>query len=136
MRQVRRDLRIVHEESSAVRSVPTRAASKYTSNPPVACDPRPFLTDCLWLQVFDDPQVRHNGTIVPQHHPVGGRFVTPKPPAVFHGTPSEIGAPAPLLVSTALVDLLVVDLLPMASTCTVHKQAVYGLLVMSMYGPT
>ena len=48
-------------------------------------------------QVFDDPQVRHNGTIVPQQHPVGGRFVTPKPPAVFHGTPSAIGAPAPLL---------------------------------------
>ena len=23
-------------------------------------------------QVFDDPQVRHNGTIVPQQHPVGG----------------------------------------------------------------
>ena len=27
-------------------------------------------------QVFDDPQVRHNGTIVPQQHRVGGRFVT------------------------------------------------------------
>ena len=46
---------------------------------------------------FSDPQVQHNGTILPQEHPVGGSFVTPRPPAQFHGTPSAVGAPASLL---------------------------------------
>ena len=47
--------------------------------------------------VFSDPQIQHNGTILPQEHPVGGSFVTPRPPAQFHGTPSAVGAPASLL---------------------------------------
>jgi crotonobetainyl-CoA:carnitine CoA-transferase CaiB-like acyl-CoA transferase len=47
--------------------------------------------------VFDDPQVRHNGSIVEVDHPHAGRLRQPAPPARFERTPSAIGRPAPLL---------------------------------------
>jgi crotonobetainyl-CoA:carnitine CoA-transferase CaiB-like acyl-CoA transferase len=48
-------------------------------------------------QVFDDPQVRHNGSVVEVDHPHAGRMRQPAPPARFDRTPSAIGRPAPRL---------------------------------------
>ncbi|MEB2344714.1 MAG: CoA transferase [Deltaproteobacteria bacterium] len=48
-------------------------------------------------EVLDDPQVRHNGSIVEIDHPHAGRIRQPVPPARFERTPSAIGRPAPRL---------------------------------------
>jgi len=48
-------------------------------------------------EVLDDPQVRHNGSVVEIDHPHAGRLRQPAPPARFERTPSAIGRPAPLL---------------------------------------
>lgn len=47
--------------------------------------------------VFDDPQVRPNGSIVEVDHPHAGRLRQPAPPARVERTPAAIGRPAPLL---------------------------------------
>lgn len=46
-------------------------------------------------EIFDDPQVRHNGTILESEHPIAGRVRTARPPARFSKTPTAIERPAP-----------------------------------------
>jgi crotonobetainyl-CoA:carnitine CoA-transferase CaiB-like acyl-CoA transferase len=46
--------------------------------------------------VFEDPQVRHNGTIVELEHPVVGRMRQAGPAARFDRTPAGAGGPPPL----------------------------------------
>jgi crotonobetainyl-CoA:carnitine CoA-transferase CaiB-like acyl-CoA transferase len=47
--------------------------------------------------VADDPQVRHNGTVVSLDHGGDGRVRVARPPARFAATPAEPGGPAPRL---------------------------------------
>jgi crotonobetainyl-CoA:carnitine CoA-transferase CaiB-like acyl-CoA transferase len=47
--------------------------------------------------VADDPQVRHNGTVVSIDHGGDGRVRVARPPARFAATPAEPGGPAPRL---------------------------------------
>lgn len=47
-------------------------------------------------EVFDDPQIRHNGSVVEVDHPHAGRMRQPAPAARFERTPAAIGRPAPL----------------------------------------
>jgi crotonobetainyl-CoA:carnitine CoA-transferase CaiB-like acyl-CoA transferase len=46
-------------------------------------------------EIFDDPQVIHNKTIIDAEHPVAGRTRTVRPPARFSKTPSVIHRPSP-----------------------------------------
>ena len=46
-------------------------------------------------ELHDDPQVRANGLLEEHEHPVAGRLRMPRPPAVFTGTPTSAGRPAP-----------------------------------------
>ena len=46
-------------------------------------------------ELHDDPQVRANGLLEESEHPVAGRLRMPRPPAVFSGTPTGAGRPAP-----------------------------------------
>jgi crotonobetainyl-CoA:carnitine CoA-transferase CaiB-like acyl-CoA transferase len=45
----------------------------------------------------EDPQVRENRIFIEREHPVAGRLRETRPPARFHGTPVQAGAPAPNL---------------------------------------
>jgi crotonobetainyl-CoA:carnitine CoA-transferase CaiB-like acyl-CoA transferase len=47
--------------------------------------------------VSDDPQVRHNGTVVSIDHGGDGRVRAARPPARFAASPAEPGGPAPRL---------------------------------------
>jgi crotonobetainyl-CoA:carnitine CoA-transferase CaiB-like acyl-CoA transferase len=47
--------------------------------------------------VHEHPQVRQNGIIVEEEHPVVGLVRQPRPPERMDGTPSAIGRPAPTL---------------------------------------
>ncbi len=47
-------------------------------------------------QVIDDPQVRHDGTLLERDHPSAGALRQPRPPGRFEKTPAEAGLP-PLL---------------------------------------
>jgi crotonobetainyl-CoA:carnitine CoA-transferase CaiB-like acyl-CoA transferase len=47
--------------------------------------------------VTDDPQVRHNGTVVSIDHGGDGRVRAARPPARFAASPAEPGGPAPRL---------------------------------------
>lgn len=47
--------------------------------------------------VTDDPQVRHNGTVVSIDHGADGRVRAARPPARFAASPAEPGGPAPRL---------------------------------------
>lgn len=40
-------------------------------------------------QVFDDPQIRHNGCVVEGEHPVYGRLRRARPSARFSATPTQ-----------------------------------------------
>jgi len=46
-------------------------------------------------EVFDDPQIHHNGTIIEDHHPTAGRIRTARPPARYSGTPTALTRHAP-----------------------------------------
>lgn len=46
-------------------------------------------------EVFDDPQVQHNGSVVEQEHPVAGRTRTIRPPARYSKTPTSLHRQAP-----------------------------------------
>ena len=46
-------------------------------------------------QIFDDPQVAHNQTILEVDHPIAGRTRTARPPARYSRTPTAIERPAP-----------------------------------------
>jgi len=46
-------------------------------------------------EVLDDPQVRHNGTVIEGEHPTAGRTRTVRPPARFSETPTAIERHAP-----------------------------------------
>jgi crotonobetainyl-CoA:carnitine CoA-transferase CaiB-like acyl-CoA transferase len=46
-------------------------------------------------EVFADPQVIHNQTIVEEVHPTAGRIRTAKPPAKFSGTPTHLHSHSP-----------------------------------------
>jgi len=45
-------------------------------------------------EVADDPQVIANQTFVEHQHPTAGRVMQPRPPARFHGTPTELREPS------------------------------------------
>jgi crotonobetainyl-CoA:carnitine CoA-transferase CaiB-like acyl-CoA transferase len=45
--------------------------------------------------LVDDPQIRHNGTLVERTHPVAGRMREPRPAPQFSATPARLGSPAP-----------------------------------------
>jgi crotonobetainyl-CoA:carnitine CoA-transferase CaiB-like acyl-CoA transferase len=47
--------------------------------------------------VHEHPQVRHNGIIVEDEHPVVGLVRQARPPERMDGSPSAIGRPAPTL---------------------------------------
>ena len=47
--------------------------------------------------LIDDPQIRHNGSIVEIEHPEAGTLRQAAPPARFDKTPSKAGTPPPLL---------------------------------------
>jgi len=40
-------------------------------------------------EVFDDPQIQHNGSILEFDHPSAGKYQQAKPAAKFHGTPQD-----------------------------------------------
>ena len=46
-------------------------------------------------EVFDDPQIRHNGSILERDHPTAGRLREARPGAHFGGTVPEVAAIAP-----------------------------------------
>ncbi|WP_428121006.1 CaiB/BaiF CoA transferase family protein [Candidatus Poriferisodalis sp.] len=46
-------------------------------------------------EIFDDPQVRHNGTIVEHEHPTAGHIRTTRFPARFSKTPTQLERLAP-----------------------------------------
>ena len=46
-------------------------------------------------ELHDDAQVRANGLLEESEHPMAGRLRMPRPPAVFSGTPTGAGRPAP-----------------------------------------
>lgn len=48
-------------------------------------------------ELIDDPQIRHNGSIVEIEHPSAGTLRQAAPPARFDKTPSVAGSPPPLL---------------------------------------
>jgi crotonobetainyl-CoA:carnitine CoA-transferase CaiB-like acyl-CoA transferase len=50
-----------------------------------------------YREVVEDPQIRHNGTIVEYEHPVEGRIRTPGFPIRFTRTPCSIARGAPLV---------------------------------------
>ena len=59
-------------------------------------------------QVFEDPQIVHNGSVVEGEHPVYGRWRRARPSARFSGTPNE-QTPGPPLYgeqSEAILDEL------------------------------
>jgi crotonobetainyl-CoA:carnitine CoA-transferase CaiB-like acyl-CoA transferase len=58
----------------------------------VPCSPINRLED-----VFDDPQVTHNGSIIRLQHPVHGSYPVPNFPIRFHGTPAQPRGYAPRL---------------------------------------
>jgi len=46
-------------------------------------------------EVFDDPQVQHNETVLTHHHPEVGQIRTTRFPARFSKTPTELERLAP-----------------------------------------
>ncbi|MEV7384348.1 CaiB/BaiF CoA transferase family protein [Streptomyces lydicus] len=58
----------------------------------VPCSPINRLED-----VFKDPQVTHNGSIIQLRHPVHGGYPVPNLPIRFHGTPAQPRGYAPRL---------------------------------------
>ncbi|WP_423923491.1 CaiB/BaiF CoA transferase family protein [Candidatus Poriferisodalis sp.] len=46
-------------------------------------------------EVFDDPQVRHSGTVITHEHPTAGRIRTTRFPARFSETPTQLERLAP-----------------------------------------
>ncbi len=56
----------------------------------VPCAPVLSITE-----VFDDPQVKHNETVLAQHHPVIGEVRTARFPARFSKTPTQVERLAP-----------------------------------------
>jgi crotonobetainyl-CoA:carnitine CoA-transferase CaiB-like acyl-CoA transferase len=53
----------------------------------------PILTPS---EVFEDPQIVHNGAVLEGEHPVYGRYRRVRPPLQFSATPSEQTPPAAL----------------------------------------
>ena len=45
--------------------------------------------------LVDDPQIRHNATLVDREHPVAGRVREPRPAPQFSATPASVGSHAP-----------------------------------------
>lgn len=63
-------------------------------------------------ELIDDPQIKHNGSIVEVEHPSAGTLRQAAPPARFDRTPSAAGSPPPLLgehTDAVLADLGVDD---------------------------
>lgn len=55
-------------------------------------------------EALSDPQIRHNGTVQEHVHPDGGHYYSPRPPAQFGKTPSDVQGPAPKMgIDTANV---------------------------------
>lgn len=50
-----------------------------------------------YQELFDDPQVRHNGIVVSQQHPVAGHIRVLANPVKFSATPADVGPAAPEL---------------------------------------
>lgn len=48
-------------------------------------------------EVFSDPQVIHNETLIEYEHPAAGVIRQPRPPALYDGRKTEINMPAPTL---------------------------------------
>jgi crotonobetainyl-CoA:carnitine CoA-transferase CaiB-like acyl-CoA transferase len=58
-----------------------------------------------YQELFDDPQVRHNGIVVSQVHPVAGNIRVIANPVKLSATPADFGPPAPEL-GAHTVDIL------------------------------
>ena len=65
-------------------------ALKLLESADVPCAPVLDITE-----VFDDPQVKHNETVLAHHHPVAGQVRTTRFPARFSKTPTELERLAP-----------------------------------------
>ena len=50
-----------------------------------------------YQELFDDPQVRHNGIVVNQEHPVAGSIRVVANPVKLSATPADVGSSAPAL---------------------------------------
>jgi crotonobetainyl-CoA:carnitine CoA-transferase CaiB-like acyl-CoA transferase len=50
-----------------------------------------------YAELFDDPQVRHNGLVVEQQHPVAGTVQVIGPAVNFSHTPGTVGPASPRL---------------------------------------
>ena len=68
----------------------TADALKALEEADVPCAPVLSITD-----VFDDPQVKHNETVLTHHHPVAGQVRTARFPARFSKTPTQLERLAP-----------------------------------------
>ena len=68
----------------------TADALKALSEADVPCAPVLSITE-----VFDDPQVKHNETVLTHHHPVVGQVRTARFPARFSKTPTQLERMAP-----------------------------------------
>ena len=68
----------------------TADALKALEEADVPCAPVLSITD-----VFDDPQVKHNETVLTHHHPVAGQVRTTRFPARFSKTPTQLERLAP-----------------------------------------
>lgn len=68
----------------------TAEALKLLESADVPCAPVLDITE-----VFDDPQVKHNKTVLTHHHPVAGQVRTTRFPARFSKTPTALERLAP-----------------------------------------
>ena len=68
----------------------TADALKALEEADVPCAPVLDITE-----VFDDPQVKHNETVLTHHHPVIGQVRTARFPARFSKTPTQVERLAP-----------------------------------------
>ena len=68
----------------------TADALKALEEADVPCAPVLSITE-----VFDDPQVKHNETVLTHHHPVAGQVRTTRFPARFSKTPTQLERLAP-----------------------------------------
>jgi crotonobetainyl-CoA:carnitine CoA-transferase CaiB-like acyl-CoA transferase len=57
--------------------------------------PQPPVYD--YAELFADAQVKHNGIVAEQHHPVAGPIKVIGIPVKLSETPGDVGAAAPLL---------------------------------------
>jgi crotonobetainyl-CoA:carnitine CoA-transferase CaiB-like acyl-CoA transferase len=80
------------EQLAAMNAMKTDELVKRMHDEDVPCAKVNLRTD-----LFDDPQIVHNGAIQEVTHPHAGRMRQPKPAADFARTPSSADRPAPLL---------------------------------------